>query len=88
MAPNTAFYYRVGDEFRRGSEQIRDNTDYGNGQILFFVGSPAEHCESVAMRSNSVHRTAGRLDSSLYMKFHPQSAATRHPSATADLVSR
>ena len=48
QAPNTAFYYHVGDEFHHGNEQVRDNTDYGDGQILFFVGSPAEHCESVA----------------------------------------
>lgn len=48
QTPNTAFYYRVGDEFRHGNTEIRENTDYGDGQILFFVGSPAEHCESVA----------------------------------------
>ena len=48
QAPGTAFYYRVGDEFPHGNRQIRDNTDYGDGQILFFVGSPAEHCQSVA----------------------------------------
>ncbi len=47
QAPNTAFYYKVGDEFRAGNQQIRENTDYGDGEILFFVGSPAEHCESI-----------------------------------------
>jgi hypothetical protein len=47
-APGTVFYYRVGDEFRHGNTEIRENTDYGDGQILFFVGSPAEHCYSVA----------------------------------------
>jgi hypothetical protein len=39
--PNTAFYYKVGDEFRFGNVHIRDNTNYGDGQILIFTGSPA-----------------------------------------------
>lgn len=41
QAPNTTFYYKVGDEFRPGNRQIRDNTSYGDGQVLFFTGSPA-----------------------------------------------
>jgi hypothetical protein len=42
QAPNTKFYYKVGDEYRLGSRPVRDeNTDYGDGQIMFFTGSPA-----------------------------------------------
>ena len=47
QAPNTVFYYKVGDEFRAGNQQIRENTDYGDGEILFFVGSTAQDCESI-----------------------------------------
>jgi hypothetical protein len=42
QAPNTAFHYRVGDEVRSQQQQIRDNTDYGEGEVLFFTGSPAQ----------------------------------------------
>ena len=60
QAPNTAFYYRVGDEFRHGNAEIRDNTDYGEGQILFFVGSPAEHCQSSAFSGDRL-RSMGEM---------------------------
>ena len=56
QAPNTAFYYRVDDEFHHGNTEIRENTDYGDGQILFFVGSPAEHCYSVAFSGDRLRR--------------------------------
>ena len=38
---DAAFYYKVGDEFPHGNQHIRENTTYGDGQILFFTGSPA-----------------------------------------------
>jgi hypothetical protein len=60
QAPNAAFYYRVGDEFRQGNTEIRENTDYGDGQILFFVGSPAEHCYSVAFSGDRL-RSMGEM---------------------------
>jgi hypothetical protein len=41
QAPNTTFYYKVGDEFRPGNQRVKDDTSYGDGQIMFFVGSPA-----------------------------------------------
>jgi hypothetical protein len=40
-APDTAFYYKVGDEFRPGNQRATENTDFGDGEILFFTGSPA-----------------------------------------------
>jgi hypothetical protein len=42
QASNTKFYYKVGDEYRSRSLVVRDDkTDYGDGQIIFFTGSPA-----------------------------------------------
>lgn len=37
----TDFYYKVGDEYVEGGRQIEPNTKYGDGMIVFFVGSPA-----------------------------------------------
>jgi hypothetical protein len=39
--PNTKFYYKVGDEFRAGNQRATENADFGDGEILFFTGSPA-----------------------------------------------
>jgi hypothetical protein len=39
--PGTAFYDKVGDEFPHGNQHIRENTTYGDGQIIFFTGSSA-----------------------------------------------
>ena len=39
--PDATFYYKTGDEFAHGDIHIRDNTSYGDGQIMFFTGSPA-----------------------------------------------
>jgi hypothetical protein len=41
QTPNTVFYYKVGDEFRRGNQRVAENTDFGDGEVLFFTGSPA-----------------------------------------------
>ena len=38
---DTAFYYKVGEEFPHGNIHIQNNTKYGDGQIMFFTGSPA-----------------------------------------------
>ena len=50
--PNTKFYYRVGDEYRLGSRPVRDDTDYGDGQILFFTGSPASFRFSTSFKGD------------------------------------
>jgi hypothetical protein len=39
--PGVQFEYQVGDEFRPASLPNRQNTDYGDGQVIFFDGSPA-----------------------------------------------
>jgi hypothetical protein len=41
QTPNTKFYYKVGDEFRAGNQRATENADFGDGEILFFTGSPA-----------------------------------------------
>jgi len=41
QTPGTTFYYKIGDEWRM-NQPVRPNTSYGNGQLMFFVGSPAQ----------------------------------------------
>ena len=41
-APGTEIYYEVGDEYESSSYYPRENSDYGDGTIIFFVGSPAQ----------------------------------------------
>ena len=54
LAPGTTFNYRVGDEYARGSRYVRENTSYGDGEIVFFTDSPA------TMRYSSTYQ-GGRL---------------------------
>ncbi len=39
--PNVEFYYKLGDEYPDGGRGISKDVDYGEGLIVFFVGSPA-----------------------------------------------
>ena len=41
-APDTEFYYKVGDEYPSCSRYPKANESYGDGMLMFFVGSPAE----------------------------------------------
>jgi hypothetical protein len=52
--PGTTFNYHVGDEYARGSRYVRENTSYGDGEVIFFTGSPA------TMRYSSTYQ-GGRL---------------------------
>ncbi len=54
QAPNTAFYYKVGDELQSHEQKIRDNTDYGDGEIIFFTGSPARLEETASYRGDRI----------------------------------
>ncbi len=47
--PGVEFYYKLGDEYPQASRQpIPDkNTSYGDGEIIFFSGSPAMMRESI-----------------------------------------
>ena len=53
-SPDTAFYYKVGDEFRNGSHRVTEGTDYGDGQVLFFTGSPARLEIAVAVHGDRI----------------------------------
>jgi hypothetical protein len=37
--PNVGFSYKAGDEYARGNLGTRPNTDYGDGEVMFFTGS-------------------------------------------------
>jgi hypothetical protein len=37
----TVFNYKVGDEYTPDSRYPRENTQYGEGEVIFFTGSPA-----------------------------------------------
>jgi hypothetical protein len=39
--PSSTFYYKVGDEYTELSQTPEPNTQYGDGEIMFFTGSPA-----------------------------------------------
>jgi hypothetical protein len=41
QTPGTTFYYKIGDEWRT-HQPLRPNASYGEGQVMFFVGSPAQ----------------------------------------------
>lgn len=38
--PGTTFGFKVGDEFSRGNQRAKPNTDYGDGELIFFTGTP------------------------------------------------
>jgi hypothetical protein len=42
QAPGVKFYYKLGDEFRQCSHYPKTGESRGDGQLMFFVGSPAE----------------------------------------------
>lgn len=54
QAPNTKFYYKVGDEYGRDTRQIRDGTNYGDGEIIFFTGSPASFQYSCSYKGDRI----------------------------------
>ena len=54
QTPNTKFYYKVGDEFRAGNQRVAENADFGDGEILFFTGSPARLELATAYRGDRI----------------------------------
>jgi hypothetical protein len=57
--PDTDFYYQVGDEYERGSHYMSDDTTYGDGQIIFFTGSPASMKYSCSFTGDRVMALGG-----------------------------
>lgn len=41
IEPETTFYYNLGQEYTSQSRYPKENTSYGDGEIIFFTGSPA-----------------------------------------------
>jgi len=39
--PNVTIYYNIGDEYPSASYYPKERTSYGDGVVIFFVGSPA-----------------------------------------------
>jgi hypothetical protein len=39
--PDIKFYYKVGEEYAQGGYYPKEGTRYGDGQIIFYTGSPA-----------------------------------------------
>jgi hypothetical protein len=54
QSPNINFYYKIGDEYRQCSRYPKQNEDYGDGQIMFFIGNPADFTYSTSFRGNRV----------------------------------
>jgi hypothetical protein len=52
--PGTAFYYEMGQEVPSASLAIRPNTNYGDGALMFFAGSPAMMRESLAVSNGRI----------------------------------
>ena len=42
QSPGTKFYFKVGDELHHCSHDIKPNETRGDGQVIFFVGNPAD----------------------------------------------
>ena len=53
--PNTTIYYNIGDEYPDASFYPKDKTSYGDGVIVFFVGSPASMRMSVTYTGDRIH---------------------------------
>lgn len=54
QAPDTKFYYRVGDEFRQCSHYPKPGESRGDGQLMFFVGDPADFRYSTTFHGDRV----------------------------------
>jgi hypothetical protein len=54
QTPNTTFYYKVGDEFRQSNRRLENNTSYGDGEIMFFTGSPASFRFSTTLKDDRI----------------------------------
>jgi hypothetical protein len=54
VAPGTTFYYAVGDEFQELSHMLKPNESYGDGQLVFFVGSPATFSFSTSFNGDRI----------------------------------
>lgn len=54
QAPGTTFYYAAGDEFAEMSYYPKEGETRGDGQLMFFVGSPAEFRYSTSIQGDRI----------------------------------
>ena len=57
--PSVSFPFKPGDEIRETERLIREGVDYGEGELLFFAGSPPKLGYSVAYVDGRVRDTDG-----------------------------
>jgi hypothetical protein len=65
--PGVTLYYNVGDEYASSSYYPKDRTSYGDGLVIFFVGSPAEMRMSMSYEGDRI-RGLGDLPLELLKK--------------------
>jgi hypothetical protein len=53
--PNVTIYYDIGDEYPSASYYPKVNTNYGDGMVMFFTGSPATMRMSMTYFGDRVH---------------------------------
>ncbi len=63
--PNTTIYYNVGDEYPGASFYPKEETNYGDGIIVFFVGSPASMRMSMSYTGDRI-RSLGDIPLQLF----------------------
>ena len=57
--PEATFYYNVGEEYKPHSKYPKKDTNYGDGEVLFFVGSPASMRYSITYRDGRLTGMGG-----------------------------
>lgn len=53
-SPGTEIYYAVGDEYKHSSYYPNAGTNYGDGLVIFFVGSPAQMRLSMSFEGDRI----------------------------------
>ena len=65
--PGVTIYYKIGDEYSSSSYYPKENTNYGDGVIMFFTGSPATMKMSMTYSGNRI-RSLGDIPIELFKK--------------------
>lgn len=65
--PKTTIYYAIGDEYPSASYYPNESTNYGDGVVLFFVGSPAQMRMSTTYSGDRI-RGLGDIPLALFRK--------------------
>lgn len=66
-APDTTIYYSIGDEYPSASFYPSDAKRFGDGVVVFFVGSPAEMRMSMTYTGDRIH-SLGDIPLELFRK--------------------